>query len=683
MDDSKKNLNKKAEQMDKFKHKNTGKGKELTDDTARKIDNNRWSLRAGKRGPGLFEDTHFYRKQSHFNRERIPEKVVHARGDGAYGVFECYKSMKHITRAHFLQKAGRKTPTFVRFSNFIGSKGSKDTAIDIRGFATKFYTEEGNYDMLALSFAVFSIMDAMKFADFVHAVKPNPQTDVPQATVAHDNAWDYITSNQEIAHFIMWLMSDRGRPRSWRMMEGWPINTFRFINEHGKSTYVRFVWKPLLGVHSLLLDEANIIGGVDPDYHRRDLHEAIERGAYPEYELGIQLIAEGDEFNYDFDILDDTKFWPEEVIPVEIIGKLTLNKLVSNHFAEEEQVSFDPSTLVPGIDVTNDPVLQGRMFAYRDTDYHRLGTGNINDIPINRPIAEVNYNQRDSYSRYRIDVDSVNYKENKLADNTPKEVPFDQGGYTTYPEKVEGHVTQDKPSASFDDFFSQPRLFWNSMSPVEKNNIIKTFIFHLGYVKSKAVRQRVVDMFVNVDRNMAISIADHVGVARPKGTNVDVTARSPVLSLANTAHYPNTMKVAVLIGKGFNGSEVKSTLNKLKQNGVFVDFVGESLGVVKGTDGVEIEVNKIFTSVYSVLYDSLYIVGGKANQERKFLYDIEKFAENAFESYKPIGIATTANELFAHMHGAAGVIFAKNNSQFASQFVDAIAQQRFWNRKIQ
>jgi len=683
MDESKKQANEKAKQMDKFKHKNTGKGKELTDDAGRKIENNRWSLRAGKRGPGLLEDTHFYRKQSHFNRERIPEKVVHARGDGVYGEFECYKSMKHITRAHFLQKAGRKTPTFVRFSNFIGSKGSKDTAIDIRGFATKFYTQEGNYDMLALSFAVFSIMDAMKFADFVHAVKPNPKTDVPQATVAHDNAWDYVANNQEIAHFIMWLMSDRGRPRSWRMMEGWPVNTFRFINEKGASTFVRFVWKPLLGVHSLLLDEANIIGGVDPDFHRRDLHEAIQRGAYPEYELGIQLIEEGDQFNYDFDILDDTKLWPEDVIPVEIIGKMTLNKLVSNHFAEEEQASFDPSTLVPGIDFTNDPVLQGRTFAYRDTDYHRLGTGNINDIPVNRPIAEVNYNERDSYSRYRIDVDSVNYKENELAHNTPSEVPFDEGGYVTYPEKVDGHVTRDKPSASFDDYFSQARLFWNSMSPVEKNNIIKTFIFHLGYVKRKKTRQSIVDMFANVDRGMAIAIADHIGVARPKGNNVDVSASSPILSLANTAHYPNTQKVAVLIGNSFNDAEVKNTLKKLKANGVFVDFVGESLGVVKGTDGVEIEVNKIFTSTYSVLYDALYVVGGKVKNEGKFLHDIRKFTEVAFESYKPIGIATTASYLFGKTYVAPGVIFAQSNSHFADEFVNAIAQQRFWNRKTQ
>lgn len=681
-DKERQSVNKKQQQLDKFKRKNTGPGKKLTSDAGLKISNDRWSLRAGKRGPTLLQDFHFYKKQSHFNRERIPEKVVHARGDGAYGEFELYKSMKHVTRAHFLQEPGIKTPVFVRFSNFIGSKGSKDTAIDIRGFATKFYTKEGNYDNLALSFAVFSVMDAMKFADFVHAVKPNPRTDVPQATVAHDNAWDYIANNQEIAHFVMWLMSDRGRPRSWRMMEAWPVNTFRFINEQGKSTFVRFVWKPVLGVHSLLLDEANIIGGVDPDFHRRDLNEAIKRGAYPEYELGVQLIANEDEFKYDFDLLDDTKLWPEEIIPVEIIGKMTLNRLVDNHFAEEEQVSFDPSTIVPGIDFTNDPVLQGRSFAYRDTDYHRLGTGNINEIPVNKPIAETNYNMRDSYSKYRIDVDSVNYHENSLAGNTPAETPPEEGGYAHYPEKVEGHKTRERPGESFFDFFRQPRLFWNSMSPVEKQQIVETFNFHLGYVKSKSVRQQVVDMFGNVDTGMATAIAESIGVNPPKGTHVSVTESSPALSEVNTPHYAYTQKVAVLIGNGFNGEEVNRAVRTLKEAGVFVEVVSEHLGTVTGSDGTKLKVDNIFVSTYPVLYDSIYVVGGRAKNEAKFKQNILDFVNEAYKHYKPIGVATTG-ESFIHtseQNNLAGVVFAKNNPNFAKEFVTAIAKQRFWNR---
>lgn len=672
----------KEEQLQQYKRKNTGPGKKLTTDGGTKVANDRWSLRAGKRGPTLLQDFQFYKKQSHFNRERIPEKVVHARGDGAYGEFELYKSLKHVTRAGFLQEPGKKTSVFVRFSNFIGSKGSKDTAVDIRGFATKFYTEEGNYDMLALSFAVFSVMDAMKFADFVHAVKPNPKTDVPQATVAHDNAWDYITSNQEIAHFIMWLMSDRGRPRSWRMMEAWPVNTFRFINEQGKSTFVRFTWKPVLGVHSLLLDEANIIGGVDPDYHRRDLHEAISKGAYPEYELGIQLIDEKDEFKYGFDILDDTKFWPEEVIPVEIIGKMTLNKLVDNHFAEEEQVSFDPSTLVPGIDFSNDPVLQGRSFAYRDTDYHRLGTGNINNIPVNRPIAEVNYNQRDSYSRYRIDVDSVNYHENQLADNTPAETPPEEGGYENYPEKVEGHVTRDRPGESFYDFFSQARLFWNSMSPVEKEHIIETFIFHLGYVKHKEVRQRVVDMFAKVDTGMAQTIARRVGVKKPDVKNVPITESSPAVSMKNTPHYAYTQKVGVLIGNRFNDEEVRRVLDVLKEYGVFVEIISEDMGEIVGRNGMRLKVDKPFISTSPVLVDSLYVVGGTSEQQARFEQNIFRFVGEAYQHYKPIGVASTGKKFIqaTSENNLAGVIFAENNQNFNEEFIKAIARQRFWDR---
>ncbi|UJL47699.1 catalase [Virgibacillus sp. NKC19-16] len=672
---------KKDEQLEQYREKNTGPGKKMTDDAGFKISNDRWSLKAGKRGPTLFQDFHFYRKQSHFSRERIPEKVVHARGDGAYGEFELYKSMRHVTRAHFLQEPGTKTPVFVRFSNFIGSKGSKDTAIDIRGFATKFYTQEGNYDMLGLSFAIFAVMDAMKFSDLTHAVKPNPRTGVPQATIAHDNAWDYIANNQEIAHFVMWLMSGRGRPKSWRMMEGWPVNTFRFINKQGKSTFVRFVWKPMLGVHSLLLDEANTIGGVDPDFHRRDLHEAINCGAYPEYELGVQLIAEEDEFKYDFDLLDDTKLWPEEVVPVEIIGKMTLNRLVDNHFAEEEQSSFDPATVVPGIDFTDDPVLQGRSFAYRDTDYHRLGTANINNIPINQPIVERNFNQRQGVARHRIDVDSVNYHENSLAGNTPAETPPEEGGYAHYPEKVDGHKTRERGGESFYDFFTQPRLFWNSMSPVEKQNIVETFNFHLEYVQSKSVRQQVVDMFGNVDTGMATAIAENIGVNPPKGPHVPVEQSSPALS--NTRFSAYTQKVAVLINDGFNGREVSSVLDYLHHCGVFIDIISAKLGTVTGADGTPLNVNKTFTGTYPVLYDSLYVVGGGSENEAKFHQGVMNFLNEAYKHYKPIGIASTGQ---SYMHASksnnlAGVVFAANNPDFEKDFVSAIAKQRFWDRE--
>lgn len=674
--------NPKQEQLDEYRHQNTGPGKKMTDENGKKISNDEQTLRAGRRGPTLLQDFHFYKKQTHFNRERIPEKVVHARGFGAYGEFETYKSLKHLTKMHFLQEAGCKTPTFVRFSNFIGSKGSKDTAIDIRGFATKFYTQEGNYDMLALQFPVFILANAMKFMDVTHAAKPNPKTHVPQATTAHDSFWDYVANNQESAHMVMWLMSMRGRPRSWRMMEGWPINTFRFINDEGKQTFVRFKWIPRLGVHSLLLDEANIIGGVDPDYHRHDLIDAIEKGAYPEYDLGVQLIEEEKQFAYDFDILDDTKLWPEEVIPVEKVGKLTLNRLVDNFFAEEEQSVFDPGNLIPGIDFTNDPVLQGRAIAYRDTELYRQHSANIEDIPVNKPLAPKNYNLRDSYQRHRIDVDKVNYHNNSLAGNTPSEASWEEGGYVHYPQKVDGHVTREVPSDSFKDFFSQARFFWNSLSPVEKQDLVDTFIFHLGSVESEFVRQQNIEMWANVDHGMATKIAEAIGVHPPKESHVPVTGSSPAISQANTPHYAYTQKVGILIGDGFNCDEVRYVTDLFEQQGVFFDVVSETLNPAVASDGTKIKVNETFTTTYPVLYDSLYVVGGEAKNQGKFNQEILHFVNEAYRRYKPIGVATGASFYIqaTEQNNLAGVIFAEDNPDFGEDFISAIAQQRFWNR---
>lgn len=681
--DKRKPVDKKDEQLEKFRRKNTGPGKKMTDDNAVKVSNDETILKAGRRGPALLQDFHFYKKITHFNRERIPEKVVHARGFGVYGEFVTYKSLKHLTKAHFLGEVGRKTPVFTRFSTFQGSRGSKDTAVDIRGFAVKFYTQEGNYDSLSLQFPVFIVADAMKFMDVVHAAKPNPVVEIPQATTAHDNFWDYVANNQESAHMVMWLMSMRGRPRSWRMMAGWPINTFRFINEHGKSTFVRFKWEPRLGVHSLLLDEANVIGGIDPDFHRRDIIEAINKGVYPEYDLGIQIIPEEDEFKYNFDVLDDTKLWPEEVIPIEWIGKMTLNRLMDNFFAEEEQSAFDPASVVPGIDFSNDPVLQGRAIAYRDTELYRQRTANINDIPVNRPIVERNYNLRDSFSRYRIDVDSVHYHKNSLAGNTPSESSFEEGGYVNYPENVGGRVTRENPSDSFTDFFSQPRMFWNSLSPIERRDLTECLIFHLQYVKSKSVRQQNVDMWANVDVGLATELAENIGVNPPQGSHVPVEASYPSLSQLNTPHLAATQKVAVLIGNGFNGNEVVNTLNILKQNQVFIDIVSEQLGIVTGADGTKLEVDETFLTKQSpALYDALYVVGGKADHQEKFTQDIQEFVYGAYKNYKPIGIATTGEAYIqtSKNNNLAGVVFSKNNPNFGKEFVRAVAQQRFWDR---
>ncbi|WP_405097216.1 catalase [Oceanobacillus sp. FSL H7-0719] len=674
---------KKDAQLNQERKENTGEDKKLTDDNGVNVSNTETTLRAGKRGPLLYDDFHFYRKQTHFNRERIPEKVVHARGFGVHGEFETYKSLKHLTKAHFLQEAGRKTPVFTRFSTFQGSKGSKDTAVDIRGFAVKFYTEEGNYDSLSLQFPVFIVSDAMKFMDVVHAAKPNPATDIPQATTAHDNFWDYVANNQESAHMVTWLMSMRGRPRSWRTMAGWPINTFRFVNEQGKSTFVRFKWQPKLGVHSLLLDEANIIGGIDPDFHRNDMIEAVKKGAFPEYELGVQLIEEKDEFKYDFDILDDTKFWPEEVVPVELIGKMTLNRLVDNFFAEEEQAAFDPSSLVPGIDVTNDPVLQGRAFAYRDTELYRQGSANINDIPINRPINQTNTNLRNSYQKHPVDTDAVHYHNNSLAGNTPGEASEEEGGYVNYPENVEGHNTREVPSDSFEDYFSQPRMFWNSLSAVEKKDLLETLTFHLQKVKSQSVREQNVNMWVNVDKEMATALADKLGVEHPAGSHVAVNESSEAISLENMPHSASTRKVAVLIGDGFNEEEVEKTLSEFQKQGVFVHVVSNQLGEVKGAKGMPLQVTDTFLTAHPTLFDSLYVVGGESKEQQVFDNHVKEFVNNQYKYFKPIGIATTGEKYFTapSKDAASGIVFAGDNKNFAEEFVAAIAKARFWNRK--
>lgn len=535
--------------------------------------------------------------------------------------------------------------------------------------------------MLGLQFPVFLVADAMKFADMVHSIKPNPKSDVPQATAAHDNFWDYVANNQETAHMVMWLMSMRGRPRSWRMMEGYPINTFRFINAEGKSTFVRFVWKPLLGVHGLLLEEANLIGGIDPDFHRHDIISAVENGTYPEYELGVQLIDEEDEFKYDFDILDDTKLWPEEEVPVEIIGKMTLNRLVDNFFAEEEQSSFDPSTIVPGIDFSNDPVLQGRSFAYRDTDYHRLGTSNINEIPVNKPIVDTHFNHRDGVMRHRIDQDTVNYHENSQANNTPRTVSAEEGGYERYPEKVDGHKTRAIPSESFNDHFSQARMFWNSMSSVEKNDLVQTFSFHLGSVASKSIRQQNIDMWTNVDTAMATEIADNIGVNPPEGSHVSVDKKSPALSMKNTVFKAATQKVGVLIGDNFDEKEVNEVIELLQNKNVIIEIISDKLGKVKAENRNDIEVDKTFQTSHPTLLDALYVVGGGAANQDMFDEQVKTFVNTAYKHFKPIGIASTGRDYIPKGNNPTGVILAETNTSFAEDFVSAIAKHRFWDRK--
>ncbi|MFD1608490.1 catalase [Oceanobacillus luteolus] len=669
---------KKQQQLDDHRVQHTDKP--LTTNQGRTIANNRELLKVGERGPTLHEDWQYFEKITHFVHEEQPERVVHARGYSAHGEFEYYKSMKDVTRANFLGEAGKKTPLTIRFSTVQGPKGSYDTARDLRCQGVKLYTEEGNYDLTTIAMPVLINFDAMKFPDAMHAYQSKQDDDVPTATGAHDRFWDYVANNPEAVHMVTWIMSDRGVLRSYRHMESWSINTYTFVNEQGKATYVRFVWKPVLGVESLLQEEAIKIGGIDPDFHRKDLRDAIDRGAYPEYELGVQLIPVEDEDKYDVDILDPTKFWPEELIPVQIIGKMTLNRNIENYHTESEQVAFNPANVVPGIDFSNDPVLQGRLVAYHSAQLYRIGP-NFQQLPINKPVCPFHNNQRRGPMRYLIDVDHVNYHPNSLADNTPHEVPVEEGGYEHYPKEVGGHTTR-KRIDSVNDYFSQTRIFWNSLTSIEKMHTIEAFSYQLGNVMDESVRQQNVNLLANVDVELASTVADNIGVACPTGSHVPVSESYPSLSQYHTPPSAYTKKVGVLIGNGFNDREVTEVLEFFDQHKVFYDIISERLGYVTGANGLKIKVNKTFLTSGPYLVDSVYVVGGNTTNEKRFTENVTEFVNMAYKLYKPIGIATTGQAIVAPQgtDNLEGVILAANSQNFKQSFITAIAQSRFWNR---
>ncbi|KJS21485.1 MAG: hydroperoxidase [Clostridiaceae bacterium BRH_c20a] len=687
----------KNEQLEIFRSDHNNE--KLTTNHGLQISNTDDSLKAGSRGPTLMEDFHFREKLTHFDHERIPERVVHARGFGAHGYFQVYEPMTEYTKAKFLEHPSVKTPVFVRFSTVVGSKGSADTVRDVRGFATKFYTSEGNYDLVANNIPIFFIQDAIKFPDMVHSIKPEPHNDIPQASAAHDNFWDFIVNTPEITHMILWLLSDRAIPRSFRMMEGFGVNTFRLVNAQGKARFVKFHWKPLLGVHSLVWDEAQKLAGKDPDFHRRDLWDAISMGNYPEFELGVQILEEENEFKFNFDILDPTKFWPEELVPVKIIGKMTLNRNVDNFFAETEQVAFHPGHVVPGIDFSNDPLLQGRLFSYLDTQLIRLGGPNFHEIPINRPVAPVHNNQRDGYHRMTIDRSRVNYFPNSLQKNSP--IPDPQNGYIHYAEKVEGKKVRER-NPSFKDHYSQATLFWNSMSEAERQHIIEAFHFEVGGVTNKEIRQRVVDMFNNVNSQLAIEIAKGVGGTppiTPGGTGV--TASSPAVSQENTIKVPQTRKVAILAENGFNCTEIVKFMEAMEDVGITTEIISTSLGQITSVSGMELEVSKHYHSAGSIMYDAVYITGGRQSVDSLITNgDSLHFVNEAFKHAKPIGatnegvdllkasaiqgvkIAGTDNQ--GQLTTELGVVTIQNSTDLTSfnqGFINAVAQHRHWGRQ--
>ncbi|QTR03246.1 catalase [Saccharothrix algeriensis] len=488
------------------------------------------SLKAGERGPTLLQDHHLREKIMHFDHERIPERVVHARGAGVHGVFVGYGTAESVCKAGFL-KEGKTTPVFVRFSTVVGSRGSADTVRDTRGFATKFYTDEGNFDLVANNIPVFFIQDGIKFPDIVHAAKPHPDREIPQAQSAHDTFWDFVSLHTEATHHVLWHMSDRGVPRSYRTMEGFGVHTFRLVNEAGETSLVKFHWKPKQGVHSLLWEEAQLINGVDPDFHRRDLYDAIESGAFPQWEFGIQVFPDTPEQTFEgIDLLDPTKIVPEELAPVQPIGMLTLNRNPTNFFAETEQVAFHAGHLVPGIDVTDDPLLHARLFSYLDTQLTRLGGPNFAQIPINRPHAPVNDMLRDGFHQHAVHGGVAPYKPNSLDGGCPFHAGAGDKPFVEVPQRIAEATKVRRAAASFDDHFTQPRLFFQSLSPIEQEHVIQSFTFELGKCYEQAIKERQLQVLAKVDARLCAEVAAGLGLPAPAADDLPQVQPSPALS---------------------------------------------------------------------------------------------------------------------------------------------------------
>ena len=712
------NGNKKTDDL--VQNTENGSGEFLTTNQGLRINDNQNSLKSGERGSTLLEDFILREKITHFDHERIPERIVHARGSAAHGYFQVYESMSKYTRAGFLQDPGKKTPVFVRFSTVAGSRGSTDLARDVRGFAVKFYTDEGNFDLVGNNMPVFFIQDAIKFPDLVHAVKPEPHNEMPQAASAHDTFWDFISLMPESMHMIMWVMSDRAIPRSLRMMEGFGIHTFRFINEKGKSVFVKFHWKPLLGVHSVAWDEAQNISGKDSDFHRRDLWEAIENGAFPEWELGVQIVPEEDEHKFEFDLLDPTKIIPEEIIPVRRIGKMTLNRNPDNFFAETEQVAFHPGHLVPGIDFTNDPLLQGRLFSYTDTQLSRLGSPNFHEIPINRPVSPLHNNQRDGHMRQMINKGQVSYEPNSLNGGCPFQAKMSEGGFTSYAEKIDAKKIRGR-SKSFFDHFSQAALFYNSQVQYEKNHIINALRFELGKVETVEIRERMVGLLTQVDKTLAASVAEGLGMSLPSGpmqpVNHSIPAdgdpkkfqphfvkqsvqKSEALSMENTIKNSiKTRQIAFLAADGVDESSINKMKKALETEGAQIKIIAPSLGKLNNKNGKGINVDQSFLTAASVLFDAVYIPAGKNSADTlsknadavHFINEAYKHCKaiaadnHGIELIKSSNIIGKMNDENSELKNPAemGVIINSNgySKNFIKDFIDSIAQHRFWQRE--
>jgi len=599
-------------------------GQRLTTNQGAPIADNQNSLKYGVRGPVLLEDFILRDKLTHFDHERIPERIVHARGSGAHGFFECYEALPDLTMATPFSEAGKVTPVFVRFSTVAGERGSKDTARDVRGFAVKFYTDEGNWDLVGNNMPVFFIQDAMKFPDLVHAVKPEPHHGMPQAASAHDTFWDFVSLMPESTHMLMWVMSDRAIPRSLATMQGFGVHSYRLVNEAGESVFVKFHWNPKFGTHSLVWDEAVKISGADPDFHRRDLWERIEAGAYPEWELGLQVFTEEQADKFSFDILDATKIVPEELVPVRPVGRMVLNRNPDNFFAETEQVAFCTANIIRGVDFSNDPLLAGRIHSYVDTQISRLGGPNFHEIPINSPIAPVHNNQRDGMHRQAIHRGRVAYEPNSLGGGCPFQAGAAQG-FTSVAARLRSREEQGKVRAKpelFAEHFNQATLFFDSQTAPEQAHIAAAFRFELSKVTVPAVRQRVVAMLRNVSEDLAAKVAEGLNMApmpdaMPRAIARRVkpeVARSPTLSLTARPGDGTVRgrKVALLVADGCVGASVAEVHARLLEAGAVPRFVGTRIGPVQTEDGVAIEADASLENEPGFLFDGLVLPDGAA-----------------------------------------------------------------------
>ena len=587
------------------------------------IGDNQNSLKFGVRGPALLEDFILREKLTHFDHERIPERIVHARGSAAHGFFECYEPLTRYTKAAPFKEAGKITPVFVRFSTVAGERGSKDTARDVRGFAVKFYTDEGNWDIVGNNIPVFFIQDAIKFPDLVHAVKPEPHHGMPQAGSAHDTFWDFVSLMPESTHMLMWVMSDRGIPRSYATMQGFGVHTFRLVNDSGESVFVKFHWNPTAGTHSLVWDEAVKISGADPDFHRRDLWERIESGAFPEYELGVQIFTEQQAEQFSFDILDATKLVPEELVPVQPVGRMVLNRNPDNFFAETEQVAFGTQNVIPGIDFSNDPLLSGRHHSYVDTQLSRLGGPNFHEIPINASVAPVHNNQRDAIHRQAIPRGRVSYEPNSLGGGCPFQAGAGQG-YVSVPARLQAQDEAAKVRAKpekFADHYTQARLFFDSQTPVEQDHIANAFRFELSKLTVPAIRERTVAMLRNASEVLAKKVATGLGMdpmpealplALPNPAPPEVT-KSPALSLMARSG-DGTLKgrkVAVLIAPGVEGGSVEMAQAALFETGAVARLVGPRIGSTPTAGGKTMDADASLENEPGFLFDGLILPDGE------------------------------------------------------------------------